>query len=363
MVNFSNAARIPKSRWRWMSLLFLSLLPLLALFHFIMWLEFTRALLRPETGDLKRMGYLVSFEDRKAELKKLEPQSGYTLLALGRDFQAQQAPTMLFGDSFGPSIAKAYSIKTKTPVGLGGVNWEQGNGVSQIKAWLAEDWFRRNGVHTIIVERVEYAWLDTFADEGDSRLNIPWENELAGEEPAMYRKAPAWTFANNGNFKVLFCNLAYLVSPTALKMTETCVVRLKEKFFNCSYGNCLLFYRGDLHGALASPNDPRLEPALKHLQELADLCHRQGLSFYLIVPPVKSYLYYDWVDRPFYPNSQLLETLQNRATGSGYVDLKQRFHHELEAGYQDLYLPDDSHWTYPAAEMATEELTKAGAAR
>jgi hypothetical protein len=142
-------------------------------------------------------------------------------------------------------------------------------------------------------------------------------------------------------------------------MTETCLVRLKKKFFNCSYGDRLLFYRGDLRGALNARNQPRLEVALKHAQELADLCHQQGLNFYLIVPPVKSYLYYDWVDHPFYPDSKLLEELQGRATG--YVDLKRRFHRELEAGWQDLYLPDDSHWTFPAAEMAAEELAKAEA--
>jgi hypothetical protein len=356
-MTFSTASHVRNIRWRWMSLLFLSLLPLLALFHFVMWFGFTRTLFRPETGDLKRMGYLVGLEDCKAKLRVQEPQTGFTLLTEGKDFQTQDAPTMVFGDSFATSLAKAYSLKTKEPVGLAAVNWEQGNGISQIKAWLAENWFRQHGVHTIIVERVEYAWLGTFADEGDLRLNISWKDELAGAVPSSYRKATAWTFANNGNFKVLFSNLAYLISPTALKMTDTCLVRLKKKFFNCSYGDRLVFYRGDLRGALNSGNQPQLATALKNLQELADLCHRQGLSFYLIVPPVKSYLYYDWVDRPFYPDSKLLEALQGHA--AGYVDLKQRFHHELENGYQDLYLPDDSHWNFPAAEMAAEELTKA----
>lgn len=346
-----------------MSLLFLSLLPILALFHLVMWFGFTRTLFRPETGDLKRIGYLVGLEDCKRKLVALEPQSGYTLLGPDKLAQARDVPVMVFGDSFAPSLAKAYSLRSKQPVGLIGVNWERANGLSQIKSWLAEDWFRAHGVHTIIVERVEYAWLDTFADEGDASLNIPWTSELAGEAPALYQKAPHWTFANNGNFKVLLCNLACLISPTGFKMTDTCIVPLKQKFFDCSYGNRLLFYRGDFRGALTSQNQPRLELALRHLQELADLCHRQGLKFYLTVPPVKSYLYYDWVDRPFYPDSKMLETLQSRAAASGYVDLKQRFHRQLEAGFQDLYYPDDAHWNFPAAEMAAEELTRAEGAR
>ena len=345
-----------------MSLLFLSLLPILALFHLVMWFGFTRTLFRSDTGDLKRIGYLVGLEDRKGKLVAQEPQSGYTLLVGDKLAQATEVPVMMFGDSFAPSLARAYSLKSKQSVGLGEVGWEQGNGISQIKSWLAQDWFRAHGVRTVIVERVEYAWLDTFADEGDAGLNISWNRELAGEAPALYQRAPHWTFANNGNFKVVLCNLAYLFSPTAFKMTDTCIVPLKRKFFTCSYGDRLLFYRGDLRGALTSQNGPRLESALRHVQELAELCRRQGLKFQLIVPPVKSYLYYDWVDRPFYRDSKLLETLQGRAAASGYVDLKQRFHRELEAGFQDLYYPDDAHWNFSAAQMAAEELTNAEAA-
>jgi len=342
-----------------MSFLFLSLLPVFAFFHLVMWFGFTQTLFRPETGDLKRIGYLVGLEDCKRKLIAQEPTSGYTVLGPDKLAQGADVPVMVFGDSFSPSLAKAYSLKTKEPVGLVAVDWEQGNGLSQIKSWLADGWFRSHGVRTVIVERVEYAWLDTFSDEGDASLDIPWSRELTGEAPAPYQKAPHWTFANNGNFKVVFCNLAYLFSPTGFKMTDTCIVSLQRKFFNCSYGNRLLFYRGDLHGALKSPNDPCLESALRHMQELANLCRQQGVQFRLIVPPVKSYLYYDWVKRPFYPDSKLLETLQGRATASGYVDLKQRFHRELEAGYQDLYYPDDAHWNFPAAEMAAEELTRA----
>jgi hypothetical protein len=358
-MNSADPTPIRNQRWRWMSLLFLGLLPVFMLFHLVMYFGFTRTLFRPETGDLKRMGYLVSDEDRKEALRTSEPKSGFELLTDRKQFENRQVPVMMFGDSFSPSLARAYSLRTGQPVGLGEVIWGQGNGLSQIKAWLTDPWFAQHGVKTIVVERVECAWLDTFADEGDPGLNISWEAEQNGADSKPYVKATAWTFANNGNFKVLFCNLAYLVSPTALKMTDTCVVRLKQKFFDCSYGNELLFYRGDLRGALNEGNKARLDAGLKHLQELSDLCHQHGMNFHLVVPPVKSFLYYDWVEHPFYPDSQLLEALQARATASGYVDVKQRLHHELEGGYQDLYYPDDSHWNFPAAEMAADELAKA----
>jgi hypothetical protein len=360
-----HAPRPPRSaakRWRRMSLIFLGLLPFFAVFHAVMWFGFTRTLFRPETGDLKRIGYLVGLEDCKAKLVAQEPQTGFTLLVGDQLARAPEVPVVLFGDSFAASLAKAYSLRTKKPVGIAEVDWESGDGLAQIEEWLADDWFRQHGVKEIVVERVEYAWLDTFADLGEADLDLTWARELAGGAPRELPKAAPWTFANNGNFKVILCNLAYLVSPTAFKMTDTCIVPLKEKMFNCSYGDKLLFYRGDKRGALTDANELRLDKALGHLRDLSELCRAQGLQLRLIVPPVKSYLYYDWVVRPFYPDSKMLEALQARATPFGYVDLKQRFHRELAAGTRDLYFPDDAHWNFPAAEMAAEALTNADAA-
>jgi hypothetical protein len=350
---------IARRKWRWMSVLFLSLLPSMAIFHLVMWFGFTRTLFRPETGDLKRIGYLVGVENGAARLLAAEPTSGFTVLTGPQLAEAPEVRTIVFGDSFSPSLARAYSLKKQEPVGLVGVNWEQGNGLAQIESWLTDDWFRTHGVKTIIVERVEYAWLNTFADAGDGSTAISWKEEVDGHAPPLYKKAAPWTFANNGNFKVLFANTAYLFSPTAFNLTDTCVVRLTRPFFTVSQGRQLLFYRGDFKGALTATNQPQLDLALQHLQDLADLCRGQGLKLDLIVPPVKSYLYYDWVEHPFYPDSKLLETLQDRAKGSGYVDLKQSFHQKLVEGYQDLYYPDDAHWNFPAAQMAADELTKA----
>ncbi len=339
-----------------MSLLFLSLLPLMALFHLVVWFGFTRTLFRIETGDLKRIGYLVGIENGKARLQASDPTTGFTVLGEEKLADAKQVNTMFFGDSFSASLAEAYSLKKQEPVGIASVNWTRGNGLAQIKEWLNDDWFRAHGVKNIFVERVEYAWLDTFADEGDASLNISWNDALAGRMPPAYEPARQWTFANNGNFKVLFVNTAYLFSPTAFNMTDTCVVRLTKPFFTGPDSRLLLFYRGDFKGALTKENQPRFEQALRNLQEIADLCHQRGMNFQLIVPPVKSYLYYDWVERPFYPDSPLLKTLQQRATASGYVDLRQLFHQKLEDGYQDLYYPDDAHWNFPTAQMAAEEL-------
>lgn len=358
----NSPSQIPRKRWRRLSLLVLSLLPIMAVFHLVMWFGFTRTLFRPETGDLKRIGYLVGYEDCMGKLEARQPTTGFTVTNLSREELVPGTHTVYVGDSFGGSVAMACSRKWHEPVAGLPIDWSQKHGLTQIMAWVREDWFRQHGIKTIIVERVQCEWLDDFADQGDSSLNIPLKQEMAGRISAMYQKASPWTFANNGNFKVIFCSFAYLFSPTAFKMTDTCIVPLKQKFFDCSYGSQLLFYRGDItRGVYNAKNMPRFERAVANVKELSDLCHQQGLNFYLVVPPSKSYLYYDWVERPFYPDSKLLEALQEKARSYGYVDLKQPFHQQLEKGVQDFYYPDDLHWNYPAAEITADELTKAGA--
>ncbi len=235
--------RTHAKKWRGMSLVFLALLPIFAAFHLVMWLGYTRTLFNQETGDLKRIGYLAGLEDCKEKLVAQEPKTGFTLLRGDSLAQAKDVPVMLFGDSFAASLAKAYSLRTQQPVGLASVDWEDGSGLAQVEEWVQDDWFQKHHVREIVVERVEYAWLDTFADPGDATFGPTWPEELAGQVQVPYKKATPWTFANNGNFKVVLCNLAYLFSPTAFKMTDTCVVRLKEKMFNCSYGNELLLSR------------------------------------------------------------------------------------------------------------------------
>lgn len=357
-------SRVPQKKWRWLSILLLSLLPGLAIFHLVMWFCFTRTLFRPETGSSKRIGYLVSLEDRQGALEAQEPQTGFRLVNLADKSVTSGTRVVYFGDSFGDKMGKACSILWHEPIGELRVDWSQKNGLSQILMWLRDDWFRTHGVKAVIIERVECEWLDTFADQGDSTLDIPLKNvQTAGGLPPMYQKAVPWTFANNGNFKVLIDNFAYLFSPTAFGMTDTCVVHLNQKFFDCSYGKLLLFYRGDTTRGVANTkkNLPRFDQALANLKKISDLCHQQGLQFYLLVPPNKSTLYYDWVIHPFYPKSRTLEMLREKATSYGYVDLEKPFHAMLENGFQDLYYPDDLHWNYPAAQQAAQQLTKAGA--
>jgi hypothetical protein len=351
----------PYSRksWKRLSILFLSLLPALAIFHLVMWFAFTRTLFRAETGSSKRIGYLVGLEDCYGKLRAQEPTSDYPVQTLNQNDPKTWTRVVYFNDSFAGQ--KACGMKWHEAVGTLRVNWTNKDGLSQIETWVKSGWFPAHGVKVIVVERVEVEWLNTFADKGDSTLDVPMDAALQNEIPSVYKKAVPWTFANNGNFKVIIDNFAYLFSPTAWNMTDTCLVHLSQKFFNCSYGQTLVFYRGDTTRGIANKALPRFEQAIANLKELSDLCHQEGMQFYLVVPPNKSTIYYPWITKPFFPRSQTLDLLEQRAKPYGYVDLQKPFHDVLQGGMQDLYYPDDLHWNFPAEQINADELTKAGA--
>jgi hypothetical protein len=343
-----------------MSVLFLGLLPLFAVFHLTMWFCFTRTLFRAETGSSKRIGYLVTLEDRYGPIVAQEPQTG-SVIALAGSQNPPPVRTVVFGDSFSDKLAKACSTEWHQPVGIAKPAFGQKDAFAQLMTWLKDDWFRQHGVKTIIVEHRECEWIESFDDYSDDANEVSWEQEIAGGIPSLYRKAVPWTFANNGNFKVIMYNVAYLFSPTAFNMTDTGIAHLDRPFFNCSYSKLLVFYRGDLLRGIWDKQPANGERAIENLKRLSDLCHAQGLNFYLIIAPNKSSLYRDWVIHPFYPASHTLPMLREKATPYGYVDVDLPLHQALEAGVRDLYFPDDLHWTYAAADLAAKELTKAGA--
>src|SRR5476651_1855046 len=100
-------SRPPRKTWRGLSLLFLSLLPALAIFHIVMWFCFTRTLFRPETGSSKRIVYLVSLEDCQGKLEAREPKTGFKIVDLGDSSVTSGTRMVYFGDSFSNHVAKA----------------------------------------------------------------------------------------------------------------------------------------------------------------------------------------------------------------------------------------------------------------
>jgi len=133
---------------------------------------------------------------------------------------------------------------------------------------------------------------------------------------------------------VLIDNFAYLFSPTAFHMTDTCIARLNEKFFDCSYGNLLRLSRRNHARLLRCENEASTgQGPWRILKALSDLAISRP-EFYLVVPPNKSDIYYDWSSTPSIPKADA-GCLARPATRYGYIDLETTIPQTLESGFQD----------------------------
>ncbi len=151
-----------------------------------------------------------------------------------------------FGDSFGAQVwPRLAAPVTKNRSAMRRVNWEQGNGLSQIMSWLRG----RLVSHARRAKRSSSSGSSTRGStpsptRATQRSTFPWNvANWPAKPPAHLPKSRALDLRQQRQLQGPLRNFAYLFSPTAFKMTDTCVVPLKQKFFDCSYGNAPLLSR------------------------------------------------------------------------------------------------------------------------
>jgi hypothetical protein len=167
-------------------------------------------------------------------------------------------------------------------------------------------------------------------------------------------KGPAVTFVNEGNFKFLLNSLFYKVSDRAF-FSKTIVRELSAPFFTSKDQRKLLFYRDDITKIPLST--PQLVSLLNdNLNTVADLLRKKGIQFYFMPCVDKYNLYSDFiVDNP-YPRSTFFEELRKLQKRYTLIDTKAMLLPGLVKGEQDVYYPDDTHWSWKASEKIFSEI-------
>jgi hypothetical protein len=162
------------------------------------------------------------------------------------------------------------------------------------------------------------------------------------------------SFINEGNFKFLYYNLLYLFSDHAY-VSKTYVRDLDRPLFSVGNGKKLLFYRDDMRNVPLST--PKTVAAVNdNLNTLADLLRRKGIRLYFM-PCVDKYNLYSKfiVDNP-YPASTFFEELRKLPKRYVLIDTKKLLLEDVERGEKDVFYPDDTHWSWKAAEKIFSEI-------
>ncbi len=127
---------------------------------------------------------------------------------------------------------------------------------------------------------------------------------------------------------------------------------LNAVYFNHQkYGNKLFFYADDLKFSSLSKND--IQTAKSNLIKLQKLFEAKGIKFIYIIAADKYDVYQSFIVNNKYPENKLLENFDSIPF---VLNSKKILLPMVQNGVKDVYMINDSHWSYKASEAVAKEL-------
>jgi hypothetical protein len=162
-------------------------------------------------------------------------------------------------------------------------------------------------------------------------------------------------FINTGNYKT-YINRLKLRSKPCLG-SGPCRLSLNKTFFSVSRGDALYFYRDDLKN-ISQFTPEAVSNAHKNLNRLSKLLAAKNIKLY-VMPIVDKYdLYYPYLaNKSSYPQNPIFDYWRPLNKDYTFIDTKMILSQPLSRGQKDIFYADDTHWSYKASDIITNETT------
>ncbi len=137
------------------------------------------------------------------------------------------------------------------------------------------------------------------------------------------------------------------------------VVDLKQDFFGSPEPRKLYFYCADILNGMTIEGSIR--PKVKEVYDLLTAkAHERGFALVLMLPVDKYDLYQDYiVDNPYAHPKRINEDVRELLGDIPEVMLsKYCLKPLIDKGEKDIFLFDNSHWSYKASEVVGKELSR-----
>ncbi|MFA6339262.1 MAG: hypothetical protein WCW87_04390 [Candidatus Paceibacterota bacterium] len=180
--------------------------------------------------------------------------------------------------------------------------------------------------------------------------DISIKNILKSNQTAHFPQ-PLWI--NTANYKAPYYYIRYYYSVRAKK--EVYRLPLITNFFTAKDQNHLLVYHDDVKN-ISKFNESSIHHLNAELNVLAEELQREKITL-IFMPVVDKYdLYYDYLfNRGQFPENPFFSLLRKEPKKYIFIDTKVILESMLKNDTNDLYYPDDTHWSYKASEkIATD---------
>lgn len=136
-------------------------------------------------------------------------------------------------------------------------------------------------------------------------------------------------------------------------------VTLNNDFFDSKEPRSLYFYCADITNGL-NIGEASKSKVLEAFRILTQKAEQRGIKLLLMLPVDKYDMYQDYiVDNPYpHPKTIIEDAKELFGDSSNVLMCKDLLTPLLEKGEKDVFLFDDSHWSYKAADIVGQELSK-----
>lgn len=310
--------------------------------------------IRPQaTGDLGRLAFITIGEDygeriRQGEMKDVL----FVKVRETEQLRKIRVNVLTIGDSFSQQEHAGYqNYMSKT--GLTVANMRRGLYKSPVQyAWnvLNAGVVDSTNINVMVVEIGERDFVDSIAvlKRDKVEVGIPDTDDVDDDEDNVY-DIRQWSLLRTRDF------LMYRF----LGKNPVYRAELNRDFFDSREPRTLYFYYADIANGLTIPDNLRPK-ILEMFNMLTDKAREQGISLILMLPVDKYDLYQDYiVDNPYAHPKRINEDVRELLGDCPEVMLcKYILKPLLEQGEKDVFLFDDSHWSYKASEVVGKELAR-----
>lgn len=337
------------------------------LYNAIIWVYFTSKFQEPQQygiGDLARMGYMpwvrsVTVPDPLVTKKHIEIEA----------YSGQAIDMLTVGDSFsnggGGTYYQDYIASLNRISVLNVEPYRDIDFVSQIAIYLNNGFLDHVRPRYLLLSSSEKYCVERFSRQVDFDRNISM-SELATKKKFGFQRghnpdieAPLTVkgmmkFINEGNFKLLEYLILYRFSDHAF-FSKVYRMPLSTALFSGDYDTTLLFYRDDLRNISYSTAEA-VRAMNDNLNRLADRLALKGITL-VFMPVVDKYnLYRPLIVENRYPVNALFDLLRPLPRRYQLIDTKRILTEEVQAGEKDLFLVNDTHWSWKAPKKIFESV-------
>ena len=200
----------------------------------------------------------------------------------------------------------------------------------------------------VIVEIVERHFIaGLLALNINERLNISDIQKYYQQESMPNVRQVAKIPSNN-----LYETLNWIRLSTGFK-SPVKKVQLRDTLFNV-FGDKLYFFRDDLKRTQVSESEKKIVfPAIDSLKQKFE---ENGIQFIYVVAADKYDVYEPFIVNNPYPRNKTLDSFKHLDTTTYFINTKRLLQPAIEKGMKDVYLANDTHWSYIAYELLAHKI-------